>query len=368
MKEKVAEQTTKLKKEFEIFNKLDWSILDEHLDKLNIIETTLVDHKDKWVGKWYSQNFDVYLELSGKEDKRYKYTFDGIRKHIGKLVHIDIVELLNNVDTVLEKFIEFNDNLITELSILNDIDGFEIELEQYNKLKNYEWKESPRKLIDKIRPKVGGYSWDQLGGVLGRFNTPPHIELAAQIWSMILLNESIREYPKSVKRLIRQLEIKTGVVNPNSYDGIATLNELCTRFHKVAIQLKNRYDNRNTIQIEDEYDVQDLMHALLKSRFDDIRPEEYSPSYAGKNTRIDFLLKKEKILIEIKKTRESLKDDKIGSELILDISRYKGHPDCETLYCFVYDPQSHISNPIGLENDLMKNSTQDFKVIVKIAP
>jgi hypothetical protein len=28
----------------------------------------------------------------------------------------------------------------------------------------------------------------------------------------------------------------------------------------------------------------------LISRFDDIRPEEYTPSYAGGSSRIDFLL------------------------------------------------------------------------------
>jgi DNA-binding sugar fermentation-stimulating protein len=59
--------------------------------------------------------------------------------------------------------------------------------------------------------------------------------------------------------------------------------------------------NRNTIEIEDEYDVQDLFHALLKLYFDDIRPEEYTPSYGGSASRVDFLLKDEQIIIEIKK-------------------------------------------------------------------
>ena len=38
--------------------------------------------------------------------------------------------------------------------------------------------------------------------------------------------------------------------------------------------------------------------------FDDIRAEEWTPSYAGKCARVDFLLKNEKIVIEVKKTRK----------------------------------------------------------------
>ena len=64
-------------------------------------------------------------------------------------------------------------------------------------------------------------------------------------------------------------------------------------------------------------------------------------------------------------TRESLKDKKIGDELIIDMERYSVHPNCEKLYCFVYDPQEFIKNPIGLENDLsgIKDGL-DVKVII----
>ena len=81
---------------------------------------------------------------------------------------------------------------------------------------------------------------------------------------------------------------------------------ICFRFHRIALQLKHRHANRKTIEIADEYDVQDLLHAVLCIDFDDIRPEEWTPSYAGKSARVDFLLKEQKIVIEVKKTRDSL--------------------------------------------------------------
>lgn len=146
-------------------------------------------------------------------------------------------------------------------------------------------------------------------------------------------------------------------------DVYSNLERLFERFHKVARQLRSRYDDRSAIDICDEYDVQDLLHALLMLYFEDIRAEEWTPSYAGKSSRMDLLLKNEKTVIEVKKTRSSLKSKVLGTQLIEDIARYKSHPDCETLICFVYDPDGWISNPVGIENDL---STNDDSMNVKV--
>jgi hypothetical protein len=146
-----------------------------------------------------------------------------------------------------------------------------------------------------------------------------------------------------------------------------TIINLFKRFHLVVKQLKNRHENRETLNVDDEYDVQDLLHALLRLSFDDVRREEYTPSYAGGNSRIDFLLKKEKTAIESKKTRKGLDSKKIGEELIVDTRRYQEHQDVSNLYCFVYDPEGRIKNPRGLETDL--SGKQDrLNVIVIVAP
>ncbi len=146
---------------------------------------------------------------------------------------------------------------------------------------------------------------------------------------------------------------------------IDILLQIFEKFHISAIQLSKRHDNRQTLNINDEYDVQDYLHALLKIYFNDIRPEEHTPSYAGASSRIDFLLKDEKILVEVKFATTKLKDNKIGEELIIDTERYKNHPDCESLFCFVYDPNFNIKNPYGLEKDLSgKKDKMDIKVFI----
>lgn len=149
----------------------------------------------------------------------------------------------------------------------------------------------------------------------------------------------------------------------NKADIDSVLDIIFSRFYKVARQLRCRYDNRETIKIEDEYDVQDLLHALLLLYFDDVRSEEWTPSYAGKSARMDFLLKNEKLVIEVKKTRLGLADKELGDQLIIDVERYKAHPDCQRLICFVYDVEGRIGNPNGLMADL-NNQHEGFATVI----
>lgn len=145
------------------------------------------------------------------------------------------------------------------------------------------------------------------------------------------------------------------------------VQSICLRFHAVVRQLRTRHEDRPTFDVEDEYDVQDLLHALLRLHFDDIRPEEWTPSYAGKSTRMDFLLKKEKVVIEVKKTRKGLDAKRLGEELIIDMAHYRNHSDCHTLICFAYDPENRIVNPAGLEADLSRDEPE-LTVRVIISP
>lgn len=155
--------------------------------------------------------------------------------------------------------------------------------------------------------------------------------------------------------------------NRHDFESYPLIKKLCSRFHLVARHLRDRYQNRETLDVNDEYDIQDLLHGILRIFFDDIRPEEWTPSYAGKSSRMDFLLKDHKTVIETKMTRKGLGAKEVGAQLIDDIARYNRHPDCNMLVCFVYDPEGWIANPAGLENDL--SSEQDgFNVRVIIAP
>ena len=151
-------------------------------------------------------------------------------------------------------------------------------------------------------------------------------------------------------------------------DGIKYLEKLFSSFHKVAQSLRHRHSDRETLIIKDEYDVQDLLRGLLTIQFDDIREEDYSPSYAGGNSRVDFVLKNEKIVIATKMTNDGLRDKEIGSQLLIDIGRYRAHTDCKLLAIFIYDKGDHIRNKSGLIKDLQNMKSHDLDVKIFIDP
>lgn len=149
-------------------------------------------------------------------------------------------------------------------------------------------------------------------------------------------------------------------------DSIDSVCNLCEKFHLVVRQLRAIRRGRESLDIRDEYDVQYLFHALLQLHFSDIRHEEPTPSSAGGSARMDFLLRPEKIVVETKMSRRGLDAKELGDQLIEDIERYKAHPDCKVLICFVYDPEGLIANPRGIECDLNRLSERiDVHVFIR---
>ena len=188
------------------------------------------------------------------------------------------------------------------------------------------------------------------------------------------LKQDLTEKISKLQDIMGRLELfeeRSTVANKKNADenqSMKKLKKILNGLDKVACQLRDRYDNRNTLEIKDEYDVQDLLHALLRLEFDDIRKEEWTPSYAGSTSRMDFLLKQQQMVVEVKKAGRRLKEREIGEQLTIDIAHYQKHQDCKTLICFVYDPERYIRNPKGLENDLIAQSTPNMLVVVVVAP
>jgi len=177
----------------------------------------------------------------------------------------------------------------------------------------------------------------------------------------LLASEELME-----KRISSALEKKwPAPVNTLAAENL--VGTICRRFPAFAKQLLSRHASRSTVEILDEYDVQDLFHALLKLHFEDVRSEEWTPSYAGSSTRMDFLLKREQIVVEVKMTRKGLQQKEVLRELTEDIERYRKHPDCKTLICFVYDPGRLCENSVGLEDDLT-GTRGALRVVVHVAP
>lgn len=139
---------------------------------------------------------------------------------------------------------------------------------------------------------------------------------------------------------------------------------ICGKFHSAAKQLRDTHSNSDSFEIENEYSVQSLLHSYLKLEFDDVRAEEYNPSYAGKQPRIDFLIEAHDIMIEVKHARPDHGKEDIREELAIDKDHYR-KKDYDQLICFIYDPDEVITNPDGFKKDI---ELEEPSVTVLISP
>ena len=176
-------------------------------------------------------------------------------------------------------------------------------------------------------------------------------------------NLDMQIYDSHLGRCITQLQLykrRVDIEWPDEPDTIispeqntvAVLERMTRRLPEIIHQLGHRFNNRSPFIVKDEYDLQDIIHALLHLDFEDIRAEEGTPSLAGTNARMDFLLYNEQTVVEIKKTRSGLKNKELREQLSADIPHYYQHPDCKTFVGIVYDPDRLISNPKGAERGL----------------
>ncbi|QDT13403.1 hypothetical protein [Planctomycetes bacterium K23_9] len=182
----------------------------------------------------------------------------------------------------------------------------------------------------------------------------------------------------SIERRLRSRLNETSIVPATNRDALRLIERLCRNFPLFARQLQKRRKDvkqtgtterlpRSTIEMVDEYDVQDAFHAILRLFFDDVRAEPWTPSYAGNQNRIDFVLPDHKIAIEVKHTGSRLTQRHVADQLIIDSRYYRHETDYTHLICFVYDPELRLKNAVALEKDLASED-HDFSVSVVVCP
>lgn len=145
------------------------------------------------------------------------------------------------------------------------------------------------------------------------------------------------------------------------------LRRLLLGFHPFCLRLSRRSRDRPAFLIGDEYDVQDLLSALLSLNFGDVRAEESLPSHSGRRPRMDFLLPELRTGIEVKFISDNTKVRDLGAELLVQAARYQAHPECNHLVFFVYDPDMRLANPTGLVAALRHDDPQ-WAVEIIVAP
>ncbi|MFD8965886.1 hypothetical protein ACFV0C_12945 [Streptomyces sp. NPDC059568] len=191
-----------------------------------------------------------------------------------------------------------------------------------------------------------------------QLDLPPELATAIGPWAHSY-TRCFRGPLMTQKQIILNAIARSGI-GADTVDSLELLEGACRNLPHVMTLL--RHDHKSGfLTFTDEYDVQHLLHALLVFHFSDVRPEEFSPSRAGSNTRIDFILPDVRVAVEVKMTRRGLDGKKLGDELAADILRYRAHPDTSALFCVIFDPDRRVSNPVGFEKDISRSS-DDFPV------
>ena len=375
-----------IKKSLDEFS-LNFENLTNIRKEINILREATSNIGKSWSQSWIGFHANLYY-LNFEALPSWEYKFDsewgsivGIREYWKEKTYLDVLnyvkalhsdicieEIREQVDYSLKIAKELQSVITTDLIIIEDNSIYDSEWQLIKELQNYSFGITQMQIIDYQKPKKvltrDSYALQQ--GI----QIPPHIMFDAYLGHLLSEITSFEEFIKKVRKILRQIELKSQLdAKPaNIQEAIQNVLLICDRFHIMARQLRNRHQERETIKINDEYDTQDFFHALLKLYFEDVRKEEWNPSYAGGSSRSDFLLKQEKIILEIKKTRSSMSDRELGEQLIIDIAKYKQHPDCKSLICFVYDPEGIIGNSAGIEEDLSRLSTNEMMVVSRIIP
>lgn len=147
---------------------------------------------------------------------------------------------------------------------------------------------------------------------------------------------------------------------PASAGHSATLHikQIFNRFSEVVIPLKKRRGDREPLTMDDEANVQYLLHGLLKLHFDDVRREPYTERHSSVSPRIDFLVQNETIGIEVKRASPTRQERALRNELSEDKEQYRADVNIDTFLIFVYDPEKQIENKAEFEDSFRQDAPQ----------
>ncbi|GFZ79849.1 hypothetical protein GCM10011531_07230 [Aquaticitalea lipolytica] len=126
----------------------------------------------------------------------------------------------------------------------------------------------------------------------------------------------------------------------NNLQPLDLVKQVIDNFPEAIKQIKSRRKGKDVFQFKDEYDVQDILYIMLKPIFPKMKAEDPIEKVGSTSTKIDLILREEKILIEVKMIKENDNDEsKFIKQLKEDIQSYYVCQWMKHLVCFIYDPQ-----------------------------
>jgi hypothetical protein len=119
---------------------------------------------------------------------------------------------------------------------------------------------------------------------------------------------------------------------------VGLLLQLCERLPYAARVLAGRRKGKDPFEVSDEYDVQDLLHAIIRAYLKYAIDEEPLGKVGGaRSSRADLALPDLKTLVEVKYVRRPDDQQRIVEELAQDLILYSAWAPLESFVYLVYN-------------------------------
>lgn len=148
---------------------------------------------------------------------------------------------------------------------------------------------------------------------------------------------------------------------------IRLVEQVCMRMPNAArILFTRQRKNKNPYILEDEYDVQDLLHALLRAYLKYSVQEDPIPKVAGtKSSRADISIAELGVLIEVKFVRGPDDQKRIFDDLSRDLIVYTSWSPLKTLLFVIYNADD-LRDPEAIEKLSGPKQINDVKFDVRV--
>lgn len=165
-----------------------------------------------------------------------------------------------------------------------------------------------------------------------------------------------------VINIVKQTKLNQEVSEIYQEDILTKILEVINNFKSASSYLTDRRKGKHPIKLDDEYDMQDILHCILTPFFPTMGSEEVIAGNAERRfLKIDFMINDERIGIECKFIRDKTHANGITKELNDDIQTYHKHQNCDTLIFFIFDKNMDISKPKRLEKEYSKMQSFEGK-------
>jgi len=145
---------------------------------------------------------------------------------------------------------------------------------------------------------------------------------------------------------------------------VAIVERVCERISYAAgILNKRQRKGKLSFLVEDEYDVQDLLHATLRAFIKHSVQEDPLSKIGGRASRADITIEDLGVLIEIKYVRGPNDQNSIVEQLSQDLILYTKWKPLQTLLFVVYNSDD-LRDPESLEkfNGIQKINNKEFRL------